>query len=59
LLDINAKGELLQLFPNRFSDKAGKSNRIVVQQPITIPDAYYGFALYASEPPVRDSCWPW
>ncbi len=50
ILDQNANGELLQIFPNRYSDKAGKTNRIAAHRPITIPDPYYGFEFRAREP---------
>jgi uncharacterized caspase-like protein len=50
LLDINAAGELVQLFPNDFADTAGKDNHIDAGVPLTIPDAYYGFELRANEP---------
>ncbi len=50
VLDRNAKGEITQIFPNRYSDKAGKTNRIYANRPITIPDAYYGFQFAAREP---------
>ena len=50
LLDVNASGEMTQLFPNQFSEKAGKSNTISAGRPISIPDPYYGFEIIASEP---------
>ena len=50
VLDINADNEVTQLFPNRFSDKAGKNNRIVAGQPVSIPNSYYGFELTAGKP---------
>ncbi len=50
VLDLDARGQVTQIFPNQFSDKAGKQNRIVANRPITIPDAYYGFQFRAREP---------
>ncbi len=50
VLDLNAQGQTTQIFPNKFSDKAGKQNRIVAHRPITIPDANYGFKFFAREP---------
>ena len=50
VLDLNARGQVTQIFPNEFSDKAGKGNRITASRPITIPDAYYGFQFKAQEP---------
>lgn len=50
VLDRNAKGQITQIFPNKYSDKAGKRNRIYANRPITIPDAFYGFQFSASEP---------
>ena len=50
VLDLNARGQVTQIFPNEHSDKAGKKNRIFANRPITIPDAYYGFQFVAREP---------
>jgi hypothetical protein len=50
VLDINARGELTQIFPNRHSDRAGKGAVIAAGRPITVPDAYYGFRFRAAEP---------
>ena len=50
VIDVNAKDEVIQLFPNKFSDTAGVGNRIVAQHATTIPDARYGFRLRAAEP---------
>lgn len=50
VIDINANNEVVQLFPNKFSDTAGVGNRIVAQHATTIPDARYGFRLKAAEP---------
>jgi hypothetical protein len=50
VLDINANNEVTQIFPNKFSDKAGKGNRIFANRPELIPNSYYGFSLPAGEP---------
>lgn len=50
VLDLNARGQITQIFPNEFSDKAGKQNRIAAHRPITIPDANYGFRFFARKP---------
>ena len=50
LLDINARGEVTQIFPNEIVREHGSDNRIAAGRPITIPDAYYGFAFTAREP---------
>ncbi len=50
LLDVNAEGQVTQLFPNDIMRKNGKSNAISPGNPITVPDAYYGFDFRASEP---------
>lgn len=50
LLDINADGEVTQLVPNDVMAKHGRSAKMSSGQPVTIPDAYYGFKFTASEP---------
>ncbi len=50
LLDIDAAGQLRQIFPNRYTDAAGKDNRIRAHHPITLPDARYGVVFTAEEP---------
>jgi hypothetical protein len=50
VLDVNANHELTQLFPNEISDRQGRGDNISTNSPITIPDAYYGFAFTAGEP---------
>jgi uncharacterized caspase-like protein len=50
LLDVNAAGELVQLFPNQYSDKAGKENRVTAGQTLSVPDPYYGFELTVGGP---------
>jgi hypothetical protein len=50
ILDINAKGEILQIFPNRIADEHGQNSRLNAGEVLTIPDAYYGFEFVAGEP---------
>lgn len=50
VFDINAAGEVVQLYPNTFSEAAGRGNRIVAGQPVGIPDPSYGFVFHAQEP---------
>ena len=50
LLDVNAKGEVTQLFPNFQSTRHERGDKIARGRPITVPDAYYGFDFTASEP---------
>ncbi len=50
VLDLNARGQTTQIFPNQYSDKTGKGNQIHANRPITIPDATYGFQFFAREP---------
>ena len=50
LLDVNAKNELVQIFPNQFSDRTGTQNRVSAKRPVLIPDASYGFRFQAQEP---------
>lgn len=50
LLDANAGGELVQIYPNEYSQAQNRSGRIQPGRPITIPDPTYGFEFTASEP---------
>lgn len=50
LLDANAAGELVQIYPNEHSQAQNRSGRIQPGRPITIPDPTYGFEFTASEP---------
>jgi len=50
LLDADAAGNLIQLFPNDRSKERNRSNRIYPGRPITIPDQTYGFEFTAEEP---------
>lgn len=51
VLDMNAAGEVVQLYPNMFSRAAGDANTIGAGQTITIPDESYGF-VFQAQPPV-------
>lgn len=53
VIDVNAAGQVTQLFPNRRSDAAGKGDRIGAGETIAIPDASYGFEFRAQEPAGR------
>lgn len=50
VLNIDPAGQLIQLFPNRFSARHAQPGRIQRGQPITIPDATYGFEFTVEEP---------
>jgi len=50
LLDVNAAGQVTQLFPNEISNRQQKNNRILASRPLLVPDAYYGVAFTATEP---------
>ena len=50
VLNIDPDGRLIQLFPNRYSERQGKAARIERGRPITIPDATYGFEFTVQEP---------
>lgn len=50
VLNIDPAGQLIQLFPNRFSERQAQSGRIQRGRPITIPDATYGFEFTVQEP---------
>ncbi len=53
VLDMDAQKKIKQIFPNKYSDRAGKGNRISAGKPVVIPNSYYGFRLVASEPAGR------
>jgi len=55
VLDMNAAGEVVQLFPNRFSEATGGAATIRTGVPVTIPDASYGFSFEAQPPTGRGS----
>lgn len=50
LVDAAADGTVTQLFPNRFSERAGQGAAIGAGRIVEIPNAYYGFRLVASPP---------
>lgn len=55
LFDINPAGELTILYPNRFSTAAAQvfgpgGDRIRAGQPVSVPDATYGFAFTVQAP---------
>ncbi|MCC6006308.1 MAG: caspase family protein [Rhodobacteraceae bacterium] len=50
VFDITPDGRLVQLFPNRFSDRQGRGNTIRAGLPLTIPDATYGFDFVVQPP---------
>ena len=49
VVDVSADG-VTQLFPNRYSDRAGKGAWIDAGRAIEVPNPYYGFSLEASPP---------
>ena len=53
LVDVTADGEAMQIFPNQYSEKAGKGAVIEAGHTIEIPTPYYGFKLSAQEPAGR------
>jgi hypothetical protein len=57
VLAVDAQSQLRQLFPNTYSLKAGRDNRIYARRPLTIPDAYYGFDFKAAEPVGPGTLW--
>ena len=50
LVDVNADEIVTQLFPNKFSERAGAGAEIRAGRPVEIPTPYYGFKLRAGEP---------
>ena len=50
IVDVAADGTVTQLFPNRFSERAGEKSVIAAGRTVEIPNAYYGFRLMASPP---------
>jgi len=50
LLDINSKGQLMVLFPNKYSKKVNRESVLEAGQTITIPDDSYNFDFEAQEP---------
>lgn len=50
IVDVAADGTVTQLFPNRYSERAGEGAAIGAGRAVSIPNAYYGFRLVASPP---------
>ena len=50
IVDVAADGTVTQLFPNRFSERAGESGAIEAGRIVRIPNDFYGFRLVASPP---------
>lgn len=50
LLHIDPAGQLIQLFPNSRSVARNPNGLIRANQPLTIPDAYYGFEFTVAPP---------
>ena len=55
IVDVAADGTVTQLFPNRFSERAGKGTTIGAGRIVEIPNAYDGFRLRVSPPLGRGS----
>ena len=53
LLDLNADGEMVLLFPTAKDIEHGKSGKIRAGAPLTVPDKSYGVAFEAIEPTGR------
>ncbi|WP_029890690.1 caspase family protein [Polycyclovorans algicola] len=51
LLNIDPAGQFIQLFPNSLSVARNREGRIQRDQPLNVPDAYYGFE-FTAEPPL-------
>ena len=50
LVDVNADEDVVQLFPNKHSERAGAGAEIRAGRPVEIPTPYYGFELRAAKP---------
>ena len=50
VLNIDPAGRLMQLFPNRYSERQGRGQWIDQGRAISIPDATYGFEFVVQEP---------
>ena len=50
IVDVAPDGTVTQLFPNQWSERAGKGADIRARGIVEIPNAYYGFRLVASPP---------
>ena len=53
IVDVAADGTVTQLFPNEYSEQAGRGAAIAPGRAIEIPNAYYGFRLVAAPPTGR------
>ena len=53
LLDVDPTGRMVQIFPNRFSERAGVPDRIRAGQTLRIPGADGGFR-FSVEPPIGE-----
>ena len=53
IVDVAADGTVTQLFPNEYSEQAGRGAAIAPGRAIEIPNAYYGFRLVAGAPTGR------
>lgn len=51
LLDIDPAGRMVQIFPNRFSDRGGIPDRIRAGQPLRVPGKDGGFRFSVEPPP--------
>ena len=50
IVDVAADETVTQLFPNRWSERAGAGAMIEAGRTVEIPNPYYGFRLQAAEP---------
>ena len=55
IVDVAPDGTVTQLFPNQWSERAGKGAAIGAGRIVEIPNAYYGFRFVASPPYGRGS----
>lgn len=55
IVDVAADGTVTQLFPNRFSERAGRGTTIGAGRIVEIPNAFDGFRLRANPPLGRGS----
>lgn len=53
IVDVDADGKVTQLFPNRWSERAGRGARIEAGNSIVVPNAFYGFRFTAGLPAGR------
>ena len=50
IVDIGPDGKLRQLFPNQWSDQAGRGTEIEARRPVVVPNDFYGFRIRARPP---------